>query len=835
MPRRLRRVQLRRCRRCTTPGHNAATCRAILSAPPVSSPLPVAGAFDNAPRRYYQAPAAPPPSAPTAAGISVPLKFFIHHVTAPPAPSPFELNLKQDHYNVWSYLPAAKPETTADNDYRLAATRAARFLAPERLPALTGAVPEIAKPPQSPYRQKLVQHYRQKLADAGAALVEAVRQRLPAASPGNSTLWRPLRLAGVTGLLLLLVIAPGQLLWARGRTVQNYLAERGLAGFVSLQHTLEALRAARLFSAEAASAKALDEFSAALATISEHRQLERLSGLIPGLNNKVESGRALLVAGQEISLGLNYLLQQSLSSAAEPPRPDNITAIFANLNTAQPYFSRALAHLQMVEAATLPPDQQENFRRYRQTLSGLTRDLAALGALQTLWPQLSGATAPQRYLLVFQNPHELRPTGGFMGSYAIAEFSGGRLARFTLPPGGTYDLQGQLATIVKPPEPLLLANKRWEFQDANWFPDFPQSAAKMLWFYGQGRGEQLDGVIAINGTVLSRLLAVLGPVTDPERGVTFTADNALTELETIIKDSPDRASRRPKQVLSDLAATLRERLTKLAPDQLLPTLATVAAALENQEIQAYFTLPAPENFVRQQGWGGEIIATAPNQDYLLVVNANIQGSKTDAFIKQTINLETALSPDGTWENTLTITRRHEGDPADPVAGKTNLTYLRVYVPRGASLREARGFSAPPEGSFRAPLPSAKADDTLAAVENNIGYHEQSGTRVSEEFGKTVFGNWTITEAGGVSVMQLTYRLPFPGRLPPGNRAAYQLVAQRQSGAPSEWSSRVILPSGWEPVWSEGEAAQAVGNGLLVKRQNLQKINVWSLLAEKKYK
>ena len=51
-----------------------------------------------------------------------------------------------------------------------------------------------------------------------------------------------------------------------------------------------------------------------------------------------------------------------------------------------------------------------------------------------------------------------------------------------IPAGDHMTCKASLPEYIAPPAPLLLSNKRWEFQDANWFPDFPASAQKCCGF-----------------------------------------------------------------------------------------------------------------------------------------------------------------------------------------------------------------------------------------------------------------------------------------------------------------------------------------------------------------
>ena len=90
-----------------------------------------------------------------------------------------------------------------------------------------------------------------------------------------------------------------------------------------------------------------------------------------------------------------------------------------------------------------------------------------------------------------------------------------------MPPGGVYDLQGNLEVLLSSPEPLHILNANWQMQDANWFFDFPTSAKKLMWFYEKSGGPTVDGVIAINSNILPKLLAITGPIELSEFNLTI--------------------------------------------------------------------------------------------------------------------------------------------------------------------------------------------------------------------------------------------------------------------------------------------------------------------------
>src|SRR3989338_7466370 len=133
------------------------------------------------------------------------------------------------------------------------------------------------------------------------------------------------------------------------------------------------------------------------------------------------------------------------------------------------------------------------------------------------------------------------------------------------------------------------------------------------------------------------------------------------------------------------------------------------------------------------------------QDYLMVVHTNLGGGKSDASIEETIEQEAVIAADGSVIDTVTLKRVHTGRPGELFYGDANLDYVRLYVPAGSELLAAGGFTYPTEESFLVADEWFKDDEDLTRYEEERGVHVQSGTRLTREFGKTVFGNWIVTK------------------------------------------------------------------------------------------
>lgn len=856
--------QLRRCGSCKKAGHNKATCPVVVL------------------------PSAPTSTTPPPAPVSrTPLKFFVHHVSHASAASPYVIDMRHHKKEVWKNVTAAAPVDSQNPLYHYYHKLPS---APERLFAQS-VDQDLDQDQASPSRfdsLKPISHLQQMVTACGEwwhdKKEKVVKRAIVIASPaqagrGDPTDYRALsenegivlipkdrgsrsprdhrtrndtllsrlitkqnfKLRWALAVIVLVIILPrasfGYVTSLKDDT--NEITAQSLAGFASLKNSTDALRGGNISLAEETTDLALKQLNKAASLLqTKHGFLATVAAMLPRVGNNITSKENVLLAGADIALGNSYLFS-SLGQGNIAPGATllgHLQPILAGVKATLPHYQAAQKKLARVDISVLPAEHQADFANVKKVVNAISHDLEVITELAGPLKEFLGQTGRRRFLLVFQNQHELRPTGGFMGSFAVIEVKDGQLLSFKLPPGGSYDLQGQLNAYVKPPTPLLLANKRWEFQDANWFPDFPASADKMLWFYRHSRGVTLDGVIAINGTVLERLLSVLGPLTDNSRSLTLSAESALPILEKIIETGPEKTANTPKQILADLAPNLLDTIQKAPLGSLLGVLHQLENALEQKEIQLYNTDEEAESALVALGWSGAVPTTRADQDFLMAINTNIQGEKSDSKIKQNISHQAVVEENGTITNTVTIMREHTGAFGEKLYGTANIDYLRLYVPKGSALISVSGFSWPNETLFRVPDPWAVTDAALTAKETEIGIEARTGTRVTEEFGKTAFGNWIITEPGATSRIEFVYKLPFTAfqneRSTSAQAASYQLVVGRQSGSESKFDSQIIFPDGWRPVWQDGSDMVPASNGGKIPSQPLERDTVWSLLMKK---
>lgn len=390
-------------------------------------------------------------------------------------------------------------------------------------------------------------------------------------------------------------------------------------------------------------------------------------------------------------------------------------------------------------------------------------------------PALLGYPHPRTYLFILENSDELRPTGGFIGTYGILKMEAGHPTKFFTDDVYNLDRHSHKNSRPYAPEPLAqyLEQRRWFLRDANWAPDFPTSARTILQFYEEEsaracrgnfdvvlqdlcatRDTRLDGVIAITPSAITPLLKLTGPLT--VQGQIFGADNLASALEYEVEiNFAQKGIPRPqrKEIISELGYALIARLLTLPAVQWPVALQAVREALDERQILVYSKDEAAQvNFARA-GWTGELVQS--DDDYLAVFDANLFALKTDPFVSRSIFYAVRQEESRGLVGEVELVYNY---PKSGPAWKTKgyRSWTRVYVPKGSVLISAQG---------------------AMEEENNP---KPGRVQIGQEFGKTFFGVFFAVQAGGSHRLRFMYRLPenIGAGLSAGH---YALLVQKQPG------------------------------------------------------
>lgn len=322
-------------------------------------------------------------------------------------------------------------------------------------------------------------------------------------------------------------------------------------------------------------------------------------------------------------------------------------------------------------------------------------------------------------------------------------------------------------------------------------------------FYEKTGGPTVDGIMTLTPTVIERLLAVTGPIPMPEYGVTIDADNFMTAVQEEVEVKYDKEQNQPKKILADLAPMLLDRLFQTKnPALILSSAEALSRGLDERHILLYSRNPEAQRLIDSAGWSGRLLSTTG--DYLSVVHTNLNGYKTDGVIDEFIEHRAHIHADGSVVDTVRITRKHMGGET-PYEwwNKVNSDYLRVYVPEGSELLSAKGHTYEfPIDPIDYDTLGFRRDADVEREERATMLHAESGTRVSRESGKTVFGNWVYVSPGESVTVEYSYRLPF--KVSPGNTepASYSALFQKQAGSMgSDLRHTLSFPESFVPIWN----------------------------------
>lgn len=497
--------------------------------------------------------------------------------------------------------------------------------------------------------------------------------------------------------------------------------------------------------------------------------------LIRGLLSVVPAGQDaghILKAGEygsqtAVHLARLFSLAKQLKITPTGLAGGGVGQIKTEFEAARISLQAAADELQRVPSSAIPAAQRERFSVVQSALPSLRE---ALDGVSSALAVADALTSGQKHiLLILQNNNELRPTGGFAGTYGAFDLTNGVITKQVV--SSIYDLDGQLAETYVPPLPLFAVNNRWYLRDANWFADFSESAESMIGFYEQEAHQTPDVVIAITPEVAVNLLKLTGPIAMSEYGVVLEADNFIevTQVETSIHY--DKQENKPKKMLAEFLPLLLQRVSELPPQRLPEVVGAIQQSLVTRDVQLYARDEGLQQRLESLGWAGRIRTTS--RDYLSIVSSNLGGTKTDLALQQDVQLASRIDANGVVENTLRIHRRN---PLPDVPGLSNKTFMRIFVPRGSKLIASKGFSyVDLDAKY---ITQGAVHPKVAAWEAHAVREVASGMLVGQEAGKTFFGNWIELKGGQEATVEIVYELPF--RV--GSLDRYSILLQKQPGS-----------------------------------------------------
>jgi hypothetical protein len=224
-----------------------------------------------------------------------------------------------------------------------------------------------------------------------------------------------------------------------------------------------------------------------------------------------------LLSGDFASTALGVLqdmVQNPIIDSSGRISIDRVTTCEQQLGGFRDQLSEALATLKNEPQALLLPQVSRARSEFLDLLEPAVSLVAVTNELAPITGKLLGAEGTRSYLVMFQNPAEMRPQGGLPGAFSLLTISNGKITLQRQTSGskrvfGTYENgiipidPGRLSLF--PESTLLMANTTST-------PSFSEAARKTSAFWENAGYGTVDGVLSLDPTALSYLLESTGPV-----------------------------------------------------------------------------------------------------------------------------------------------------------------------------------------------------------------------------------------------------------------------------------------------------------------------------------
>ncbi len=540
----------------------------------------------------------------------------------------------------------------------------------------------------------------------------------------------------------------------------------------------------------------LEVSNSLLGTLGFQEEFSKIQNLL--LFGKITSESLYELA--EVSLGGEKILKKVLSGE-EISLKEDLSEI--SLGIDKVYEKTSYAQGLLDEFSGKEPLVGPYFLKAAKILPELRKNLIIAREVIDIIPQALGTKERKTYLVLFQNNMEIRPTGGFIGSFGLLTFERGRLLDFEIQ--DVYFADGQLKGHVEPPAKLreFLGTAGWYLRDSNWDPDFPASAERAAWFLDKEIGRTIDGVIGINLTVAQRILESVGEIELPDYPEKISAKNFFERAEYFSEAGFFPGSTGKQDFLGQVGRVLFEKIKNSDEKTSFLIARAFLASLEEKDMTIFLKDPLEASVLAKFNWDGgiknvkcQISNVKCLTDYLFLVEANVGVNKSNYFLKRSLEQTVKIGQDGKISEYLIINYENQSPSEIFPAGRYK-NYLRIYVPKGSTLGECKIDSE-----------ECKIDQT-------------------EEHQRTVFGFLVEVPVGEKQKVEISWGLPNLFE-----KGEYVLLFQKQSGsARDNLSLSISYPKNLTLM--ETQPSALTGTGIIIYNTNLSRDLVFRLNFSKK--
>jgi hypothetical protein len=327
----------------------------------------------------------------------------------------------------------------------------------------------------------------------------------------------------------------------------------------------------------------------------------------------------------------------------------------------------------------------------KDRLGTISTNLQVVKDLEPYFDTIFAKDTEKKYLLLFANNMELRPGGGFIGSFAVLHVADYTITDLKV--YDVYDADGQLDEQIDPPAPLVkyLNQTHWFLRDSAFSPDFIDNLGEAQKFLELELNETaFDGGIMITTTAVQNLLDAMGSVYIPDYKESITKDNFYIKTQLYAEDGFFPGSTQKKRFLS---AVLNSMIQNLYQASLPHLFEMTEKSLNEKQIVLYMDEPKLQDYLEKNYWSGRTLTPKCSMsesincvlDFAFPYDANLGVNKANYFVKRPTRLKVEVTPNGKIQNTLTIAYSNNSY-ADVFPGGIYKNYFQLLLPPNSNIQ-----------------------------------------------------------------------------------------------------------------------------------------------------
>ncbi|OGE02133.1 hypothetical protein A3G16_02095 [Candidatus Curtissbacteria bacterium RIFCSPLOWO2_12_FULL_41_16] len=460
------------------------------------------------------------------------------------------------------------------------------------------------------------------------------------------------------------------------------------------------------------------------------------------------------LAGEGTFLG--GTAQERLAKAVE-----TLSLVSPQIDNVGRDLARAKGKVEKIESWRYPnflpgkPGEKVDFAK--STIVNLESIIVDTKPLLEVLPSIMGQDGEKKYLVLFQNDKELRPTGGFITAYAVFRIEKGIIA--SEGSSDIYNLDNTLLKRVPAPEPIIkyLPNvASLNLRDSNLSADYLSSMKTFEDLYAATADpKDIDGIIALDTQFVLTMMEVLGPI--DAYGTSFTTEKVpscdcehiIYELERYADQPVAYEKGARKDIIGVLMQQMMDKAFNAPKSQWPNLLGKTIDSLRQKHLLLYFHDAEAQQAVERINFAGRVYEY--DGDFLYINETNFAGAKSNLYVQEKVKQQAKIGKDGNLEKKITIEykypRRMDNCSLERQGGLCLAgiyrDWIRVYVPKGSTLTKASG--------------------TEVAI------------TATEDLGKTVFEGFFTLRPEGTAKIEIEYTVPIKVD------KQYKLLIQKQPG------------------------------------------------------